>query len=371
MSTRPPAPWKPAGPAPSLDQAYKQAGGRLASVLATGNRYYGEKAASTGAIVPPEEVYKDRPDEYSTFLDKCVELHNFLLANKVPKSIECGQVVEGRPKRGAEPPIECSADGYKMVVDMAAYSEKMFTQADVNGIEGQQRLLASGQVSGIDALAAHGWATIQGTTFEERVKYVQSLPRAAELLSPYTDLCKYGDDQQILVNLFEDVSKKKTERNIQPRNPAEISPDGFTREIMSTAEFVLFHPSQNGFVWIHRVVSAQQAAQLHLPWPPPFGETEYIYLPLICATDDFAGGGAILMNQVAKAMAVMKIRTLVFSALPHVVWYYYKSMSARFLNMNFVMVDVAAYNQKPLIQPYSRAEADVKLASFGGRPKRR
>ena len=158
-------------------------------------------------------------------------------------------------------------------------------------------------------------------------------------------------------------------RDIQPRNPLEISPDGFTREIMSTVEFVLLHPSQSGFVWIHRVRSEAQAAQLHLPWPPPFGETEYMYLPLICATADF-GGGALLMTQVAKAMALMEIKTLVYSALPHVVWYYYKTQKARFVNMNLIAVDVEAYNQKPLIQPYSQAEALAKRAEFGEAKRR-
>ena len=344
---------------------------RLHQVLAAGRNERQRVALSTGAFVPPEEAYAGDPGAYAAYIARCVELHNLLLAAKVPKNPECGAVAEGRPKRGAAAPVECSADGYKMGVNMEMYASKVMTQADAEYIAQQKAAIGANQLTGTDALAAHGWTPIQGGTFEERVRFVQSLPRAAELLSPYTKLCSYGEDSQILVSLFEDVSKKKKEQDIRPRDPSEISAEGFTREILSTAEFVILHPEQEGFVWVHRVSTPEQAAALHLPWPPPDGAPNYIYLPLVCATDSFAGGGAWLMKQVALLMALMEIKTLVFSALPHVVWYYYKTMAARFIDMGFNVVDVTAFETKPFIQPYSAAEGELKKASFGGRAKRR
>lgn len=339
---------------------------RLRQVLAAGRNERQRVTLSTGALVPPEEAYAGDPGAYAAYIAKCVELHNLLVGAKVAKNPDCGAVVEGRPKRGAPAPIECSADGYKMGVAMDAYADKVLTPADIDYIAQQKAAINAGQLSGTNALAAHEWTTIQGSTFEEKVRFVQSLARAPVLLSPYTTLCSYGDDSQIVVSLFEDVSKKKSVKDIRPRDPSTISADGFTRELLSTAEFVILHPEQEGFVWLHRVSTPESAAALHLPW----NGQEYIYLPLVCATDTFAGGGAWLMKQVTILMALMEIKTLVFSALPHVVWYYYKTMAARFVDMEFNVVDVSAFEGKPLIQPYSAAEGELKKGSFGGRPKR-
>ena len=51
MSVRTQPVWKPAGPAPPLDKASKVADDRLSKVLSVGNKYFVNKAASTGALV--------------------------------------------------------------------------------------------------------------------------------------------------------------------------------------------------------------------------------------------------------------------------------------------------------------------------------
>jgi len=335
--------------------------GRLREVLAAGKTYF-EKGLPTGAPpVPPEVAYENDKEGYFAHLDECVKLHNFLRDNGVPKFPGCGIEHQGRVQRGTPKSVECSADGYKMVIDMQAYADKVFDTAAVAEVE-KAKTLAS-------PLEYFGWAIIPTEkSFEERVAFVQQLSRAQELLSPYTTLCQYGDDRQILVEIFEDVSRKRSVRIIQPRNPLEIAGDEFTHELLNTSEFVYFHPTQPGFVWLHRVTSPEQANVLHLPWPPPRGEKEYMYLPLICSD---SGGGTALMLLVAKAMACLGIKTLVLSALPHVVWYYYKVYGARFVNMRMQQVNVEAYAGKnPLIQPYSEAQADVKKLLFGPRSTR-
>ena len=90
---------------------------------------------------------------YEAYLTKCVELLNYLVANNVPKRTQSGQVVQGRPKRGAPTAVECSADGYKMAVAMEAYAESVLTPADKEYLAAQKRLLAANKVTGADALA--------------------------------------------------------------------------------------------------------------------------------------------------------------------------------------------------------------------------
>jgi hypothetical protein len=323
---------------------------RLHAVLTAGIAEQNRRAI---AAPVPESSFSDK-DVFAEFLNKCTEFHNYLVVSNVPKNSDCGM---DNPKPSKS--VLCSKDGYKMMVDMNEYSKKVLSPADLKKLEAQK--LSTSETE--NALQEYGWSTIQGNTLEERVQFVQSLARAKELLSPHTDLCKYGEDQQIQINIFKYASKKRSTAAIQPRKASEFSENGFTRELMSTAEFVFLHPTEDGFVWLHRVRTEKEAAKLHLPWPPPDGQAEYMYLPLICS--NFTGGGKFLMGVVAKLMALMKIDTLVFSALPHVVWYYFNTMGARFVNMKLQTVDVSNYaGHNPPIIPRSAGEASRRQLEF-------
>ena len=52
----------------------------------------------------------------------------------------------------------------------------------------------------------------------------------------------------------------------------------------------LLPQKENGFVG--SIAEEQEQAEALHSLPPPYGETEYMYLPLICATNDFANGAA-------------------------------------------------------------------------------
>ena len=241
-------------------------------------------------------AYENDKKGYFAHLDECVKLHNFLRDNGVPKFPGCGIEHQGTVRRGTPKSVECSADGYKMVIDMQAYADKVFDTAAVAEVE-KAKTLAS-------PLEFFGWAIIPTEkSFEERVAFVQQLSRAQELLSPYTTLCQYGDDRQILVEIFQDVSRKRSVRIIQPRNPSEIAGDEFTHELLNTSEFVCFHPTSDYRPTASRLRNRPTCCTCH---GPAARQKEYMSSPHLPT-----GGGTTLMLLVAKAMACLGINTLV------------------------------------------------------------
>lgn len=78
------------------------------------------------------------------------------------------------------------------------------------------------------------------------------------------------------------------------------------------------------------------------------------------------------MKEVAKLCNLLGIRTLVFSALPHVVWYYFRQLTrAVFINDSWAEVDVAAWSsERPFIEPMSGAQADYLRVNFTPRRTR-
>ena len=305
-----------------------------------------------------EEVFASDMVGYNGWLDKCVALHDTLVTNNVPKNSACGKApptaVGNRRKRGSEvPTVECGVDGYKMGVDLESFGERAF-------LEGYPANVSN-------------WTRIEGNNFAEKLAFVQGMKRSFELLGPDTQLCSYGknDENQIRVDIYEESGGK--ESVVVNRTAESIDNETeFAYELISTSEWVYYHPTEAGMVWVHTVGSAEQAAELHLPWPPPQGAEQYMYLPLVCASAGLPGGGMGLMKEVAKLCKFLGIQTLVFSALPHVVWYYYRQLTrAVFLNNQFQEVDVSLWAaEKPFIEPMSSNQADYLRVNFTPRKMR-
>jgi len=303
-----------------------------------------------------EETFSSDIVGYNEWLDKCVALHDTLVAAGVPKNPDCGKAPplgagNRRKRKDDTPTVECNADGYKMGVDMVGFGARAFPEGFPEGVD--------------------NWAHIEGDDFASKLRFVQMMQRSRELLNPDTDLCTYGknDANQIRVDLY----TKADNGDLVLREESDINASTeFVHELVSTSEWVYYHPTHAGMVWLHTVNSAEQAAQLHLMWPPPYGADKYMYLPLVCAENKLPGGGIGLMKEVAKLCNLLGIRTLVFSALPHVVWYYFRQLTrAVFINDSWAEVDVAAWSsERPFIEPMSGAQADYLRVNFTPRRTR-
>ena len=298
-----------------------------------------------GAKTKRTSPYDLDADSYERWLNLCIELHDFLKRNNVPKNPECGQIapLDAGSKRRARDDnieVECSDDGYIMRVD---FSE--FYALGSAALAPLVRPVIGGVSNAAARVIKHmSWSWVHfppDTTLAQRLAELQKYEPLNQ-----DDWCVYGANK-IPLEIF---------RAGRPVDASQIQRDSFTYELLTKSSHVYLSKDGKTIAFATSIENAADAVKSGLPWVD--ASAPYLYVDLICSRE--AGGGIAVMMAVAYLVFYIQVRYVYMSALSHVVFLYARKANAKFIDRDKdeeVPVPDWWVSYEPTLEPLSRAQA--------------
>ena len=286
-------------------------------------------------------------EDYNAWLASCVELHDFLKKNNVPKNPECGQDPATVGTVGAKRPrpprvVECSDDGYIMRVDLRevyALGSELLAPV-VSALVGPLANVVARTISTVHSQ----WIKFEpGASTQDRLKALQTCEALKQ-----KGWCAYGTSR-IPFNVFDEGGK--------PLGVKDVKSGSFTHELLTKTSH--FYNSKDGktIAFATYIDSSDAAMKSGVPWKSG-KSAPYLYVDLICSR--VQGGGLSVMAAVAVLAVSMWVPYVYMSALSHVVFLYARKANAKFINRDtdeVVHVLDAWVTHEPTLRPLSKAQA--------------
>jgi hypothetical protein len=283
-------------------------------------------------------------EQYRVWLDSCVELHDLLKKNNVPKNPDCGQdpATVGVKRSRAPRVVECSDDGYIMRVDLRdvyALGSELLAPV-VSAFVGPLANVVARTISTVHSQ----WIKFEpGASTEDRLKALQTCEALRQ-----QDWCVYRNSR-IPFNVFDEDGK--------PLGVEDVPIDSFTHELLAKTSH--FYNSKDGktIAFATYIDSSDAAEKSGVPWKDD-KSVPYLYVDLICSRAP--GGGLSVMAAVAVLAVSMWVPYVYMSALSHVVFLYARKANAKFINRDTdEVVDVSDewVTHEPTFRPLSKAQA--------------
>jgi hypothetical protein len=292
-----------------------------------------KSSATAVPLFVPANLALENDDDYRRWLDQCKKFYAFLKRNDVIHGGSC--------KYETDVDVECSPEGFLMAFDTNSFLDRLAHNDTVSVLREHRAVLARAPEPSPDpTIALFAWTHLRpDATFAERLAQLQSHPRSQTLLHPTSPFCQYGS---LNLKLFREIGIDDGRKSmLLPLSAGEVADAFFTSEIIAAADFVFFHPTGYALIFANHISSREEAAALHLPWPPP-DNRGYLHVPYILSYG-FERGGKTLLLEAASLAFLLGAKTVVFASTARGVGYHYREQGARFVDHGFEIVDAEEY----------------------------